>query len=254
MKKTISVISVICLTGCGSFNLGLVHPQAGKTAEQQQLDMLTCKDRAAVEANTEGRQIGSFLAGLTVIGAPIAYEAEKAKQREVFTDCMQARGYTVTPADVREGANRSLPTFSADNIKLTLPAGFEEQPVIDTWRKNGIFFYALNRTTDIGTFVSAAPRAAITDMSVYVATLKARQESSLQDGQSSQITQTTVNGRPAMRFEVTGISNGIKLTYMTTVIEGAQQICVVNSWTSATNFPNHRDSMNTIPQNVTGIV
>jgi hypothetical protein len=36
------------VTGCGSFNLGNVRPQAGKTAEQQQLDTLTCKDQANI--------------------------------------------------------------------------------------------------------------------------------------------------------------------------------------------------------------
>lgn len=99
MQKLFIATSIAVLAGCGSFNLGYVQAQAGKTADQQQLDTLACKDQAYHEANTAGRHVGSFLAGMTIIGAPIAIEAEKAKQREVFTACMQDRGYTITPAD-----------------------------------------------------------------------------------------------------------------------------------------------------------
>ena len=41
---------------------------------------------------------GRFLLGLTIVGAPVAFEMEKSKQREVFTNCMQERGYAITPA------------------------------------------------------------------------------------------------------------------------------------------------------------
>ncbi len=100
MRRTIWLVLLACgVTACGTFNLGIVRPQAGKTSEQQQLDTLTCKDQANLAANTTGRQTGDFLLGMTIIGAPVAFEREKAKERAVFADCMQARGYVVTPAD-----------------------------------------------------------------------------------------------------------------------------------------------------------
>src|SRR5262249_46469082 len=58
---------------------------------------LTCKDQVKLEANTAGRQAGAFALGLTIVGAPIAFELEKAKQREVYKSCMEARGYRVLP-------------------------------------------------------------------------------------------------------------------------------------------------------------
>lgn len=61
------------------------------------IDNLVCKDKAKTEANTAGRQAASFIAGATIIGAPVAIEAEKAKQREVYAACMDARGYVVVP-------------------------------------------------------------------------------------------------------------------------------------------------------------
>lgn len=90
-------VTLLC-TACGTYNLGNVYPQAGKSKDQQQLDTLTCKDQARIAANTGERQAGSFLLGMTIIGTPVAWELEKAKSREVFTACMEQRGYRVTAA------------------------------------------------------------------------------------------------------------------------------------------------------------
>lgn len=97
--KVVAVVAVaLALGGCaGTFPLGNVKPQVGRTADQQQLDTLTCKDQAQQAANTNGRVAASFVAGLTIVGAPIAIAADHAKQRDVFSQCMAAKGYTVTP-------------------------------------------------------------------------------------------------------------------------------------------------------------
>lgn len=98
MRK-LAILCVVSLTGCGSFQLANgVMPVRPKTQEQIQLDTLSCKDRAKMEANTSERQAGNFVAGMTLVGIPVAIEAEKAKQREVFKACMEERGYHVTPA------------------------------------------------------------------------------------------------------------------------------------------------------------
>src|ERR1700722_19764472 len=83
MHKSTMLLLVFacCVTACGTFNLGNVRPQAGKTAEQQQLDTLTCKDQANLAVNSAGRQTGDFLLGLTIVGTPVAIEREKAKER-----------------------------------------------------------------------------------------------------------------------------------------------------------------------------
>jgi len=97
--RTSTLLAALLCAGCGTFQLASsVTPPEGKSKEQQQLDNLTCKDRAKLEANTTGRQTGAFVLGMTIVGAPVAFEMEKAKQREVFADCMQAMGYRVVPA------------------------------------------------------------------------------------------------------------------------------------------------------------
>jgi hypothetical protein len=94
------LVILLFFTGCGTFPLAKrVIPPMGKTNDQQRLDTLTCKDRARLEANTAERQTGAFLLGMTIIGAPLAFELEKAKQREVYAKCMRDLGYTVVPVE-----------------------------------------------------------------------------------------------------------------------------------------------------------
>lgn len=97
MKIFLLIAIAALLTGCGTFPLGMVYSLKGQTDQQRETDMLVCKDRAKNEANTTARVAGSFVAGLTIIGAPIAIEEEKRKTREVFAQCMENRGYKVTP-------------------------------------------------------------------------------------------------------------------------------------------------------------
>ena len=106
-KLLIVVTAVIGLAGCGTFQLSSgAIPNSPKTQEQMQLDNLTCKDQAKLEANTAARQAGAFALGFTIVGAPLAFELEKAKQREVYKECMEKRGYRVLPpADGSVAAN-----------------------------------------------------------------------------------------------------------------------------------------------------
>ena len=97
--KRLSAILLPCLllAGCGSFPLGTSYPQQGQTQAQTDMNILVCKERAKNEANTDARVAGSFVAGLTIVGAPIAIAEERRKQREVFAECMTAKGYRVEP-------------------------------------------------------------------------------------------------------------------------------------------------------------
>ena len=85
------------LVGCAFQLAGAVYPPPGKSNQEQQVDMLFCKDQAKKEATTVGRQAGWIALGLTIVGVPLAVGLEKQKQREAFAQCMTARGYRVDP-------------------------------------------------------------------------------------------------------------------------------------------------------------
>lgn len=93
MRSTL--ILTLLLAGCGTFPLGVAYADKGQSREQLHADVLWCKDQAQTAANAPGRQVGSFIAGLTIIGAPVAYENEKQLQRDVYRACMNDKGYRV---------------------------------------------------------------------------------------------------------------------------------------------------------------
>jgi Short C-terminal domain len=96
-----SIIAVLAATamcsGCGSFPLGTAFPERNQSKDETRLAVLECQDRAKTEANSDARVAGSFIAGLTIVGAPIAIAEERRKTREVWQDCMLAKGYRVVP-------------------------------------------------------------------------------------------------------------------------------------------------------------
>lgn len=94
MRATL-IITTLLLAGCGSFPLGTSYPDEGQTQEQLRADILWCKDQAHMAADTTSRQVGSFLAGMTIIGAPVAIADERRFQREYFAKCMTDKGYRV---------------------------------------------------------------------------------------------------------------------------------------------------------------
>ena len=91
----------ICLlvSGCGPFPLASgISPPPAKTLTEARLDVLDCKDRARAYADSGEKQVRAFMLGLTIIGTPVAYAADRADQRAMFRTCMEGRGYVVREA------------------------------------------------------------------------------------------------------------------------------------------------------------
>jgi hypothetical protein len=256
-RTTLLALLTFGVAACGTFNLGSVRPQVGKTSEQQQLDTLTCKDQANLAANSAGRQTGDFLLGLTIVGAPVAYEMDKAKQRQVFADCMQARGYVVTLPDgsTTPSAVAANPILApeGDQLAIELPAGFALLAIPDSMKGQGVRFYALNRTLDVGVLAAPVRHEGIADLMLYAQTKRANQVDRLQDATFTEITPIEVGGHSAARFSVTGTYKNLKITYVTTFIEGRDQIVIVNAWAGATNAQQQMGVLESLAGTVSGI-
>lgn len=156
---------------------------------------------------------------------------------------------TVNPAAVA-----SIVVPGVDKLTFDLPVGFDMKPITDAQKNISVVFYAINRTSDIGVLVIAEPHAGVTDLMSYAMTKRANQEGRLADTESSEITKMNINGRPAYRYEVSGsLKTAMKLTYTTTIIEGADQIILVNAWTGAANFIQRKSEMENLAERVNGI-
>ncbi|MFZ6747075.1 hypothetical protein ACO0LC_27925 [Undibacterium sp. JH2W] len=96
MKRyAITLLLISTISGCAYDLAGEIRGPASNTKEQNELAILSCKEQSRVAVSTAERQVGAFVAGLTIVGAPIAIEAEKSKAREVFAACMKQKGYSV---------------------------------------------------------------------------------------------------------------------------------------------------------------
>lgn len=85
-------------TACGTFALsGKINLPASKSSKQQQTDILACKAQAKNAADNDSQSAVPTFLNLTMIGALVTNEEGKLKQRKLFTQCMEALGYSVTP-------------------------------------------------------------------------------------------------------------------------------------------------------------
>jgi hypothetical protein len=81
------------LVACGgTFPLfGAVEAPHGTSASQQKSDIAVCKNQAVDQASNNGEQAEAFLFGST------ARKKEETLERNVFSECMTTRGYTIIP-------------------------------------------------------------------------------------------------------------------------------------------------------------
>ena len=263
MKKSVISIAVVTglLTGCGTFNLGYVQPQAGRTSEQQQLDTLTCKDTARLAAESGDRQVGNFLLGMTIVGAPIAYELDRSKQREVFKECMQGKGYSITSDQVpntSSSTTKDTPQnlLAVTNAKIDLPSGWDQKDLSDAMKASGTVFYRLNTSIDSGLMLFTRKRVDTPDVSAYVKSRIAQQSNNLDNSITKDISKTTINGLPIWQVEVTGnlkTDTKIPITYLLTFFESADEVVLINIWTSPANFGYQKESYQQILRTISGI-
>jgi hypothetical protein len=260
-SKILLLLLVACgVAACGTYNLGNVRPQPNRTADQQQLDMLTCKDQANLAVNSAGHQTADFFLGLTVVGAPVAYANDKSRARAVFANCMQARGYVVTlpgegvPPASTVAVTAAAPVPGSDQLALALPGGFVLRPAPEELKDVGAVFYAINGTLDIGVTVIPLRHEGVTDLTAYASTRRAREADALKEATWSEVTLLEIGGRNAARFRVSGTtSSNFKITYVSTFIEGHDQIVFVNAWSGATNALQQMTVLESLGATVSGI-
>lgn len=269
-KLALAFASTCTLSACGTFPLaGAIHPPAGKNAEQQQTDVLVCKDQANLAVNSASNQAGDFLLGATIIGAPFAYQMDKSKERAVFAQCMTARGYIVDdvngsytqPSTTQQSAvpatsqQSAVPiNTAASKYSMTLDAGWEQQPVPTYLAQRGVFFFAVNQNRGITALLSSTPRTGTTDFRELTETNRGKQASAVNNPQESDISEIEVHGDKALRFTVTGTSpTGTKGVYLHTFIESKTDIIDFNVVVDAANFQKQRAEMEHLVTNITGL-
>ncbi len=204
-----------------------------------------CATPSTTMQNASGQTVNCASSGWGVLGTTIALASHAE-----CVDKMQASGFRAI--DARIAAPK--PSEDAANVVLNLPDGWERKPLTENMAKSGGSLYALNIREDAGLLVSAISSEGINDMMAYAASRRAAQESLLLNPASSDIKVGDLNGRLALRFEVSGfVKGGMKLTYHYTIIQGNKQIGLVNAWTSAGTFEQKRTSLESLANTLSGL-
>lgn len=204
-----------------------------------------CATPSTTLQNASGQTVTCASSGWGVLGTPLALASHAE-----CVEKMQASGFRAV--DSRVAAPK--PSEDAAKVSLSLPEGWERKPLTENMAKSGGSLYALNTKDDAGVLVSAVSSEGINDMMAYAAGRRAVQESLLLTPASSDIKVGEVNGRLALRFEVSGfVKSGIRVTYHYTIIQGDKQIGVVNVWTSAGTFEQKRASFESLANSLSGL-
>lgn len=253
----LAVAATLTLSGCGTFSLGTALPQTPKTANEQQLDSLECKDKARLAASTANRQVGAFLLGMTIIGAPAAFELDKSKQREVYKECMEGRGYKVVPPADSEPDTSSKPSsLPSTNARIDVPDGWEKRGLSPTLIALGGTQFMTNKTTDSGFVMFTTKNPSITDVNSFIKTRIATQMNNLENSTSKDIVQTSIGGMSVTQVEVTGnlrVGQKPSITYLLTFYEGADEVLLISFWSNAANFPSHKEGFQKMLNTISGI-
>jgi hypothetical protein len=152
-----------------------------------------------------------------------------------------------TPAPV-------TPVPGADQLAVALPKGFVLRPAPQKLKDVGAVFYAINGTLDITVTVIPLRHEGVTDLTAFATTRRTNESGALKDAKYTDVTSLQIGGRNAVQFRVTGtISSGIKITYVSTFIEGHDQIVFVNAWAGAANALQQMTMLESLAATVSGI-
>lgn len=195
--------------------------------------------------NASGQVVDCSASGWGLVGTPLALASHSD-----CVDRMQAAGYRA----VNEGSVAPKPSADAAKVDLKLPEGWERKSLTETMVSGGASVFAVNKASDTAVLLSVARREGVTDLMAYAMSRRANQESKLLNPQSTEITRLDMNGRLAFRFEVAGYSKGgLKVTFLYTIIEGTEQLAVVNAWTKSIDYPQQKEALEGLALKLVGL-
>ena len=94
-------------------------------------------------------------------------------------------------------------------------------------------------------------RSDVQDLRLYGENLRASIASKLSSAQVSDVRNIAVGGRPAVRFDIAGVANGVRVRFLYTAIEGNSGILKVNAWTLESRFAESRRALEALVAGLT---
>jgi hypothetical protein len=139
---------------------------------------------------------------------------------------------------------------------MDVPDGFEQKPLTDIQRFNGFLLHAVNSRDKTGFFVSSNKRDASTDSAGIAQAIATRMMGTLEEANTANEEELTVNGLRALRFEVLGKSKALfhpRFTYVVTLLEAPQELLVINAWTPTGDYDKNKEILRQLIYRVSGL-
>ena len=161
------------------------------------------------------------------------------------------------PPELRTLPASPLPMSESESkLHLELPPGWVATPLTNAMRSVGIIQGAQNKQLEFVTELRAYHRSDVTDLVAFASLQQARLASILDSPKSSAITPETLEGRPAIRFEVEGASRNppyFGFGYVGTVIQGEVEVAYIISFTYVAGFPSKKDKLAQVADALRGL-
>ncbi|WP_152555801.1 SHOCT domain-containing protein [Ferriphaselus sp. R-1] len=159
---------------------------------------------------------------------------------------------------IRASLDFSAPAFTS-KAHIDLPEGWKPTSITEQQKRNGWMLMADNASSNSGLAFGAIRRESVSDMKKLAEDYRQGSISAIAEAQYSEIEQISVNGLKAWRYEVTGKNkfgagvSGKKFTYLTTLIEGGEEVILVRSWTVTSGYEKQKVSFILLAESIQGI-
>jgi hypothetical protein len=194
---------------------------------------------------------------MPIPGQPGCYTAKMCIPRDDKPWLTKCSAQAICPPEPKAAAAspaQLTPVAGTDQLAIALPTGFVLRSAPENLKAVGAVFYAINGTLDIGVTVIPQRNDGVADLTAYASTRRAREADALKDATWTDVARLEIGGHHAAQFKVTGTtSSNLKVTYVSTFIEGHDQIVFVNAWSGATNAIQQMTVLESLAATVSGI-
>jgi hypothetical protein len=140
---------------------------------------------------------------------------------------------------------------------INLSEDYEAKPLNDFQRYSGTILIASAKSTrNKGILINAREKKPNSDPQDVATAIEKQQILNLSSGETKNAEKITINDMSAWRFEVHGKTKGVfgtDMVYLVTVLEGDNEILLVNAYTTESNFNRDRDELKNIAAGISGL-
>ena len=218
--------------------------------------LTSCATPSTILQNNQGQMVTCSAAGFGILGTATALVAHGN-----CVDTYEAAGFhkfgSASAAAQSKVPSTNIPsTYVQPSMAANIPATLTSKDgqiqllLVPGWMQaeptSPNMIYAHNPSLDTYLVVTTDDKRDIEDLRSYGAAMEARLVDRFTESQVPEIKNIMINGHVAMRFEASGVVNGVRIHYLATIVETQTKMLELNAWTVESKFADRRDGMATL--------